>query len=127
MSFDNPSQDPEELNTITILFKQVTMIIELQSISVKVGVHSPIFWDAFKKQEKYLKHDPEAPMICPGFFWKNVFEQKALASTGATFWIQVEESNMIKNCFDATEVTKAGEGMIRGKILNITSTDPEAH
>ena len=86
MSFDNPSQDPEELKTITISFKQVMMIIELQSISVRVGVLSPIFWDAFKKQENYLKQDPEAPMICPGFFWNGVFEQTVLASTGATFW-----------------------------------------
>ena len=122
-----PSNDSEEVASCTMLFKQICMVLELQSSYVKLGTQSALFLDAFKKQQAFLRREPVAPMDCPPFMWRGTHEQEAVTSAPNDFWKEISQDTMIKNFYEPEDVTKSAEGIISKKVLDTTSKGDGCH
>ena len=126
-SFDIPSHEPEEVRHITCIFKQICFIIEISILYVKLGTQSPLFLDAFEKQEAYMKQEPTAKVACPPWMWKGIHEHRTIGSKPEEFWSYVSDENLVKNFYDESELPTSIEKLIAAKIVDITSRGMECH
>jgi hypothetical protein len=93
----------------------------------KVGTRTRAFLAAFVLNEKYMKQVPIAPMLAPSFMWRGVYEQRALSCPIGKFWSFLEESEMVKNCFDPSNISVPMESLIHQKILDVSSQAEDTH
>ena len=58
-SFDIPLHDSEDVGKCTLAFKQTAMVLELQSLYVKLGTESPLFSKASNGNVRTWKPRPK--------------------------------------------------------------------
>ena len=121
-SFDIPLHDTDDVRKCTPTFKQICMMLELQTLHVKVGVDTELFLDAFEKQLKYMNASPKTVMVCPPSMRRGVHEQRTIKRSPSQFWGMLSEQELIFAFVDKAGIGSFAEKLVRKKILYMTAT-----
>ena len=105
----------------------MSMVLELQTMHVRIGVSSPFFRDAFDRQQQYMEAIPAADMVCPPFMCRGVHERRALSSDPKDFWLMITEEQLLKAFVEPTRVGEFAESLVGRVIVDVTSKGGEAH
>ena len=120
-SFDIPLHESADVVDCTVVFKQLSMVLELQSLHVKLCSGSKLLLEAFLRQQAYMDATPKSEMICPACIWRGVHEQRSINCCPSEFWNHVSENELIKASVSPPKVVEVAESLVREKISDVIS------
>ena len=119
--------EPSEVEALTVMFKQIRNMIELSSLVNKLGVEAPMFFDAWIKQEKYMKQNPTAHMTAPDFMLVGIHVQRVVGGPVTAFRGAITDEELTKNRVNQSDLATLRQSIVIKKVHDITAKAEDCH
>ena len=107
---------------MTVVYKQLSTICELQNLYNRYGCNSKLFVDGFDFKIRYLKENPVAPCTAPSFMWRGRHSQKACMTIGIKFWEYLSTQAMVDSHFIPNTIEEQRGHILKDKLLLTTQS-----